>query len=526
MQALVAAVPIAGILGLMIGARWSAARAGLAGLAVTLVIAVGLFGYGRTVLAPLGVVGAVGGALAEAAFTAFTILWIIVPALAIYQLQVGSGATDVLRLAMGRLSNDPLVTALLIAWFFALFMEGAAGFGASVALAAPFLVSAGFRRVDAVTIALVGHAVGVSFGAVGTPIIPQVAATGLTGLELARATAMMHALLGWVPLAIAMAFAARSRVPVASGLASTTSSRPRSFTVVAWTVLAGVCFLAPYLGLAWFVGPELPTLGGALIGGLIFVAALRFWAARGPEIPVEGAPSTAALGESGGWQVVRAAAPYLVLVALVLFTRLIPPVAVALQGITWSWQLEGGFTGSVAPLYHPGTMLAGGFLGGAFLQRVSRSGALNAIRRTLAQLGPVTVALVAMLALSRLMVHGGLTAALATAAAAGAGGFWPLFAPLVGTLGTFVTGSATASNILFTDFQVATAERLGLDVLPLAGAQGFGAAVGNIICPHNVVAAGATVALAGREGEILRRTLWVAVVYAALGGGLTLALTG
>jgi hypothetical protein len=100
-------------------------------------------------------------------------------------------SVDVLRLAMGRLSGDPRIVALLVAWFFVLFVEGAAGFGTSVALAAPFLVSAGFKRVEAVAIALVGHAVGVSFGAVGTPILPQIAVTPYTGLELAGATAVV-----------------------------------------------------------------------------------------------------------------------------------------------------------------------------------------------------------------------------------------------------------------------------------------------------------------------------------------------
>jgi lactate permease len=93
-------------------------------------------------------------------------------------------------------------------------------------------------------------------------------------------------------------------------------------------------------------------------------------------------------------------------------------------------------------------------------------------------------------------------------------------------LGSFVTGSATSSNILFTDFQQQTAGALELPVAGVVGAQGFGAAAGNIICPHNVVAAGATVGLQGREGEVLRRTLWVALLYAALGGAVALVLVG
>ena len=134
---------------------------------------------------------------------------------------------------------------------------------------------------------------------------------------------------------------------------------------------------------------------------------------------------------------------------------------------------------------------------------------------------PVLLALLAMLGLARLMVHAGMIEALAEAAEALRGGAWPLLAPATGALGTFVTGSATASNILLTDFQLATATALGLPALLLVAAQGFGAAVGNIICPHNIVAGGATVGLGGREsGEVLRRTLPACALYATLGGVL------
>jgi lactate permease len=105
------------------------------------------------------------------------------------------------------------------------------------------------------------------------------------------------------------------------------------------------------------------------------------------------------------------------------------------------------------------------------------------------------------------------------------GAAWPLLSPFVGVLGTFVTGSATASNILFTDFQQATAENLRMPVLPLIGAQGFGAAVGNIICPHNIIAGGATVGISGQEGAVLSKTLVACLLYALLGGALALLLT-
>jgi lactate permease len=213
------------------------------------------------------------------------------------------------------------------------------------------------------------------------------------------------------------------------------------------------------------------------------------------------------------------------LVGLVLLTRLVAPLQQLLTGVVWEWSWLGLFRGNFQPLYHPGTMLFAAFLLGAWWQRVPGSDLKAAMGEAGRKLGLVTVALLAMLGLSRLMVHAGMITALATAVAKIAGGTWPFWAPFVGILGTFVTGSATASTILFIDLQQATAQHLGLPVLTMAGAQGFGAAVGNIICPHNIIAGGATVGLSGQEGAILQRTVGACVTYAILGGFVTLVMT-
>jgi lactate permease len=126
-----------------------------------------------------------------------------------------------------------------------------------------------------------------------------------------------------------------------------------------------------------------------------------------------------------------------------------------------------------------------------------------------------------MIAIAFTMSRSGMTGQLAQTAA-NTGPWWPLLAPAIGALGTFVTGSATASNVLFSEFQQTTAQATGLPVMPLLGAQGFGAAVGNIICPHNIVAAAATVGLSGHEGRVLRTTLPLALGYVLLGGLLAL----
>ncbi|MDY0049760.1 MAG: L-lactate permease [Halothiobacillaceae bacterium] len=495
------ALPIVTILGLMLIWRWSAARAGLAGLVLALALAWLLFGFGqggRDLPATRGT----AGALLEAVFISLTILWIIFPALCIHHLQVRTGATDHIRALLAHVSDDPRIVAIVVAWFFALFLEGVAGFGTPIALAAPLLVGAGFSPITAVILVLIGHAVGVSFGAVGTPVMAQEAATGLPGAQIAAATAAYHAPLGWLMLMFMVWLVARARPEDMAGRGP----------VWGWALLAGGLFLLPYYLIARFIGPELPTLGGALIGGVAFVLIHRAWYARLGQVE--------ALSLSGR-QIVAASLPYLVLLGLILVSRLVPPVTDALRSIEWSWRYADVFSGRIQPLYHPGTLLFLGFLGAAWMRRTPTGVVWEAMRLSAIQLVGVTLALLAMLALARVMLHADMITTLATAAAS-AGGIWPFLAPFVGVLGSFVTGSATASNILFSDFQKATAEALGKPVLPLVAAQGFGAAVGNLICPHNVIAGCATVGLKDREGEILARTLIACLVYAACGGALAL----
>jgi lactate permease len=491
-HALLAILPIALVVAAMVAGRWRASRAGLLGFGAALVVAFSAFGFGATPGAP-GRLLATGGALVEALFTSATILWIVFPALCLYELQARSGAFDVLRSGLTRLSGDPRLLALLVAWFFALFMEGVAGFGTPVALAAPILVSLGFTPVKAVSLALIGHAAGVSFGAVGTPVVPQMAATGLPALELSRAASLLHALLGWILVAFLLRFSGEGRPGLRHWAAG---------------AAAALFFFVPFLALGALAGPELPTLGGALLGGVAFSVVVRSGGAgEGPD----------------GRALARAALPYFVLLALILATRLLPALQAGLRGVVWEWSLLERFAGRMEPLYHPGTLLVLGFVLGGIAQGRSPRQLGLAAAAAARRLAPVVGALIAMLALSRVMVHAGMIHALAEAAAT-TGAAWPLLAPFVGMLGTFVTGSATASNILFAEFQDATSRTLGLRGALLQGAQNFGAAVGNIVCPHNIVAGGATVGLAGREGEVLRATVLVAAVYALAGGLLVLLL--
>jgi len=245
------------------------------------------------------------------------------------------------------------------------------------------------------------------------------------------------------------------------------------------------------------------AIGGALAGGLAFAFVLRFRQERQAETLD---------ARSLAW----GAIPYAVLVGLIRRIR------DTLRQLVLQWTLPGSFTGRIEPLYHPGTMLLAGLVFGGLLQGRSLAELVSATAAAVRRLVPVAIALFAMLGIARLMVHAGMTEALA-AAATQTGRAWPLLAPSVGALGSFITGSATASNILLTDLQQVTATELGLPLLPLIAAQGFGAAIGNCVALHNIIAGAATVGLQGREGDILRKTAPVCLVCLVAAGVLVLA---
>lgn len=481
MNVALAAAPIGLILALMAGLHWSAVRAGLAGFGLTVLAAT--FYFGTPGDAPV----LLGGAMAEAVFTALTILWILLPALAIYELQRLTGAVDILRHILAAPGRNPLVAMLLVAWFFGIFFEGAAGFGTPVALAAPLLVSIGVRAEEALTAALIGHVVGVSFGAIGTPIVAQAAEAGLSASALAVVPALFTLGAGWVCLLAVLRI----------------TKAPNKWATGA---LAFAAFGVPFFLTAALLGPELPSLLAALLGGTVFV-----WLTGGihAKLPRR--------------EILNATAPYLALIVLVVVTRLIPPVQEAARSVTVGFEWR-QFTAAFEPLYHPGTLLVLAFLTGACVERVGAKTAWSAVVAAARRLAPVVVALIAMLGVARLLVHAGMVETLAAAAAVSLGSAWPVAAPFVGALGTFVTGSATASNVLFTQLQASVAQELSLSAAVVLGAQTFGAAVGNMIAPHNIVAGCATVGLSGREGPILRKTLPVALITLVVAGALSLIL--
>jgi lactate permease len=482
--ALVALLPILLLVGLLAGARWTAAKAGLTSAAAAAALAAFGFGYGTGTADWLG-------PLLEAGFIAGTILWIIFGALCIHEYQTKSGGVAVLGRWLSSFGEDRRVTALFIAWFFALFLEGAAGFGTPIALAAPLLVGLGFSPARALILVLIGHSAGVSFGAVGTPILPLLAAAAISPTGLSLGIALLNAALGWALAALVFKMA---NVRASGGWS--------------WPLAAALAFFLPYAALAGLTGPELPTLGGALAGALAFAALAR---ASHPRA-ASGIPPS---------ELFASALPYLLVIGIILLTRLVSPLQDALAAATIEWSYAERFRGAAAPLYHPGTILILAFLATGLLR--GGAGLAPAAASAARRLPMVALALFAVLVLARIMVHSGMIDLLAAYAAGTMGAAFPLVAPAIGALGSFITGSATGSNIIFAEFQVATAEAAGLPVILTLAGQGMGAGIGNIIAPHNIIAGAATVGLIGGEGLVLRRTLPICLAYAAAAGALLFA---
>jgi lactate permease len=340
----------------------------------------------------------------------------------------------------------------------------------------------------------------VSFGAVGTPVVPLLEVAALDPRALSIGILAPHVALGGL-----LALTVFRMAGPAEGM--------RSHEAWYWVPLAAALFFAPAALIAWFLGPELPTLGGALVGLMTFV-----WVAQRKR-------RTEVRERISGRVLVASALPYLLVLLLVVVTRTIPPITDLLREIELSWRWT-FFGGSVAPFYHPGTMLMTALLIAAALSpRDRRRALLPSFADALTRLPSVALALVSVLLLARLMVHGAMIEVLSIAVSQAAGGYWPALTPLVGALGSFVTGSATASNILFADLHVAVSAVEGLSPLASLAGQGFGAAIGNIVAPHNIIAGAATVGLIGREAALLRLTIPICLLYASLGGGVVLLIS-
>jgi lactate permease len=541
--AMLAFAPLAFALIAMAIWAWPAYRVMPLAWALAAMIATVAWGMGTRALAAATLAGLL---------SAINILVIVAGALLLLNVLRRSGAIAAISEGFSGITPDRRIQVILIGWLFGSFIEGAAGFGTPAALAGPLLVGLGFPPLAAATFALIFNSTSVSFGAVGTPVLGGIAVALKDAFLSEAAAGTMPAFLASVSLYSALPHLVFGSVlPAFAVCLLTATFGPRGgswrdgLPAVPFALFAGFAFTIPYFLAAWLLGPEFPALLGALFGlPVCLMAARHGWlmpcrAWRFPA-PEEWHPSwcgdrPAPMPPGNGMPLWRAWVPYGLVAVALLLTRL-PGLGLKewLAGVTIAWpSILGEPIGWSLPLlYLPGLFpFAAVAVFAAWFHGLRLRHVGEAALETGRQLGRAAIALAFAVALVQVMMFSHLNATglpsmtltLSEAAATLVGGLWPLASPLVGALGSFVSGSATVSNIMFGPFQYQVARELGFPTAVIVGAQNVGAAVGNMVCVHNVVAACATVGLAGAEGRVLARAALPALLYAG-GTGLLVFL--
>ena len=534
--ALFAFTPILLAAVLLIGLRWPASRA--MPVVFLFTAAIGLFVW------DMSVTRIIASTLQGLVIT-LGLLWIIFGAILLLNTLKHSGGITAIRAGFTTISPDRRIQAIIIAWLFGCFIEGASGFGTPAAIAAPLLVAVGFPAMAAVLMGMLVQSTPVSFGAVGTPIVVGVNSgldTATLGAQLTAqgsswpiflqqitsSVAITHAIVGTVmPLVMVM---------MLTRFFGKEKSWKAGFEVLPFALFAGLAFTLPYVATGVLLGPEFPSLLGGLVGLAIVTTAARFkflvpkttWDfADAKDWPAEWVGTNEMkLDELAArpMSAFRAWLPYVLVGAILVISRVFPQVAAALKSVSIAFANilgETGVSASIEPLYLPGGILVAVVLITFFMHGM-RAGELKAaVKESSSVLLSAGFVLLFTVPMVRILINSGVNAgdlpsmpiAMARYVADSVGGIYPLLAPSVGALGAFLAGSNTVSNMMFSQFQFGVAQSLGISGAMVVAIQAVGAAAGNMVAIHNVVAASATVGLLGREGITLRKTVWPTLYY-------------
>ncbi|GGC69021.1 L-lactate permease [Marinobacter halophilus] len=482
------------------------------------------------------------------------VLWIIFGAILLLNTLKHSGAIATIRSGFTDITPDRRIQAIIIVWLFGSFIEGASGFGTPAAIVAPLLVAVGFPAMAAVMLGMMVQSTPVSFGAVGTPIIVGVT-TGLDqntiSGQLTDAGSSWDSYLQLITTEVALTHAVVGvlmpllMVTMMTRFFGRNKSWKEGLEVMPFALFAGVAFVVPYAITGALLGPEFPSL----LGGLIGLAVVTTAAKKGFLIPQK----TWNFAEKKDWPAewmgtlemklddiaahpmsgFRAWLPYVLMGIILVISRTVEPVKQFFVsiGVSFSNILgEAGINAGVQPLYLPGGILVMVVIATFFIHRMTARAMTEAVKESGGVLLSAGFVLLFTIPMVRIMINSGVNLAdlpsmpLAMAAwmADAVGGIYPLMAPTVGALGAFLAGSNTVSNMMFSQFQFGVAQSLGLSTALMVAVQAVGAAAGNMIAIHNVVAASATVGLLGREGQTLRKTIWPTLYYLVVTGLLTL----
>jgi len=497
--------------------------------------------------------------------TAVEILWIVFGALLLLYTLMEAGAFDRINEGFAAVSDDRRVQIVLIAFFLATFIEGAAGFGTPAAVVAPLMLGLGFPALAAVIAAIIGHIIAVTYGAVGTPIVvgirdplsaagfgEAIQAGGFTVTEysnqVAAWAATYHALVGFVMPLFAVAM-------VVYFFGEDRSLKP-AWEVAPLCLFAGISFAVPYWLSAWFVTAEFPSLIGSMVGGAIVTSVVRagyllpesHWDFPPREEWPDHWVGTIEPGQNGGsktaatdggtataseMSLLKAWSPYVILVVLLVVTRAVDPVSAFINRswfvVSWDRILGTTLGNSIAWMNVPGFWLIVSAVLAIPIFGMSSEEVSSAWGETARKIVAPFIALIFVIAMVQVMLNSGahpgapeagsMIVVLATITADFLGPIYPFFAALIGALGAAMAGSNTVSNITFGGFQFEAAQQLGLPTQIIVGAQAVGGAIGNLVAVHNVVAAVATVGIVGQEGRVMRYNL-IPLTYYALGVGV------
>lgn len=519
-SSLVAALPIFVLLYLLGIKRTTAWIAAVSGLGTTILVSFFLYG--------MPVERIVSAAAYGAAYGLFPIGWIVIWALFLYRLTLDTGKFEAIKHSLRTLTRDPRLQTLLIAFAFGAFLEGAAGFGTPVAVAAAMLAGLGFSPFHAAAICLLANTAPVAFGSIAIPIVTL---AGVTGLPLARLSAGVGRMCAPVSLIVPAYL-----VVVMGGWGALARVLPAA-------LLCGATFAGLQFTISNFVGPQLTDLIASLAALAVLVVMFLFWKPKDNEKyePAAGAKAEGHSEHSHG-EVFLAWCPYLLLVICVLLWGWGPmqkplnavSIPIAWPGLHNLIARVPPVTAKISPypaifnlnwLSASGTSCMIACILSCFVLRVPPLLALKIFASTMKQLTFSLITLAAVLGLAFLMNYSGATGTLGLAFAA-TGASFPFFSAILGWLGVFLTGSDTSANALFGNLQVVTASKLGFNQVLMASANSAGGVMGKMISLSSIaVAAAATNMKPDEEARLFRFTLRHSALLAFVIGLIALFYT-
>jgi lactate permease len=494
---LVASIPILFIFWALIIRKMKGYQASL--IATGLAMAIAIFIYGMPV--KLALLSAAHGVL----YGLFPICWLVIMAVFLFNITVKSGQFEIIKYFMGSITADRRLQALLIAFSFGSFLEGTAGFGAPVAITAAMLVGLGFNPLYASGICLIANTAPVAFGSIGIPITVASQVSGIGELPISQMVGRTLPILSlMLPFYL---------VSIIAGIKKAREIWPA-------VLVSGVSFAFLQYVSSNFLGPALPDVIAGLGSIICLMTFLRFWKPKSIwRFTNEPAPTINTKITYTGGQIIRAWSPFLILTIIIIAWGLQPIKDVLNTTGLVQFEFPGlhnqilGGDGTPIPklfkfnyLSAAGTAILLACLLAIPLVGLSYRAGLSVFADTLKQLRFPILTIAAVLGFAYIVNDSGITLTLA-AVLANTGLFFPFFAPVLGWLGVFITGSDTSANALFSKLQYATAQSIGVDPVVTVAANVSGGVVGKMISPQSIAVAAAAGNLVGQESQLFRFTV-------------------